>query len=102
MKIMIAILKFRLFCDYPDVTQRNALQTGHDEKNTQGLGGSWICIPFCIPVPAGPHFLESAEFHGISPSCRAHIGIKSFQGKINLVRNSGLRNSGRNSGGTDP
>ena len=38
----------------------------------------------------------SAEFPG---SGGTHVGIKSFQGKIYLVRNSGLRNSGRNSGG---
>ena len=50
---------------------------------------SRMCIPFSIPVPVGPHFLESvffffaesAEFRG------THIGIKSFQGKINLFQN---------------
>ena len=31
-------------------------------------------------------------------SVGTHVGIKSFQGKNNLVRNSGLRNSGRNYG----
>ena len=31
---------------------------------------SRMCIPFCIPVPAGPHFSESAEFRGISPILR--------------------------------
>ena len=34
-------------------------------------------------------------------SIGTHVGIKSFQGKINLVQNSGLRNSGQNSGGKD-
>jgi hypothetical protein len=48
---------------------------------------AWVCILFSIPITAGPHFLESvfsaeyAKFHG------THIGIKSFQGKINLFRN---------------
>ena len=28
---------------------------------------SRMCIPFCIPVPAGPHFSESAEFRRILP-----------------------------------
>ncbi len=39
------------------------------------------------------HSAEFPEFRG------THAGIKSFQGKIYLIRNSGLRNSGRNSGG---
>jgi len=28
---------------------------------------TWMRIPFCIPVPVGPHFSESAEFRGIPP-----------------------------------
>ena len=43
-----------------------------------------MCISFCILVPAGPHFLESVEFCRFR---RTHVGIKSFQGKINFVQN---------------
>ena len=43
-----------------------------------------MCIPLCILVSAGPHFSESAEFRQFRGT---HVGIKSFQGKINLVRN---------------
>jgi hypothetical protein len=46
-----------------------------------------MCIPFCIPVPAGPHFPESVFFAESVEFCGTHVGIKSFQGKINLFRN---------------
>ena len=43
-----------------------------------------MCIPFCIPVPDWPNFLESTEFRQFRG---AHAGIKSVQGKIYLFRN---------------
>jgi hypothetical protein len=53
-----------------------------------------MCIPFFIPVLIfwnSGNSTESAEFRG------THVGIKSFQGKI-----TGIQNSGRNSEGKDP
>jgi hypothetical protein len=60
------------------------------------LGCAFRLVFRFLPVLIFRNSGYSAEF----PEFRAtHVGIKSFQGKINLVWNSGLRNSGRNSGG---
>jgi hypothetical protein len=48
---------------------------------------AWLCIPFFIPVPARPHFWNppvTTDYFGFRGT---HVGIKSFQGKINLFRN---------------
>jgi len=43
---------------------------GADGKKKKFYSGGFarakLCIPFSIPVPAGRHFSESAEFRGIS------------------------------------
>jgi len=45
-----------------------------------------MCIPFCIPIPEGLIF-QNLLFPQNPWNSAEHVGIKSFQGKINLSRN---------------
>ena len=67
-----------------------------DQKGTLYLGCAFRLVFRFLPVLIFRNSRYSAEF----PEFRGtHVGIKSFQDKINLVRNSGLRNSGQSYGG---
>ena len=59
------------------------LEPGRHIDDLIAISRARMCILFCIPVPAGRHFSESAEFRSISgpDSFGTHVGIKSFQGK---------------------
>ena len=72
------------------------LPIGPPARAPPALGCAFRLAFRFLPVLIFRNSGYSAEF----PEFRGtHVGIKSFQGKIYLVRNSGLRNSGRNSGG---
>ena len=64
--------------------------------------GSLGCaFRFVFRFLPGVNFRNPRNSAAFPDSVGTHVGIKSFPGKINLVQNSRLRNSGRNSGGKD-
>ena len=80
-------------------TARGRTATGGMTTATGDTLGCAFCFVFRF-LP-GVIFWNPRISAAFPDSVVIYVRIKSFQGKINLVRNSKLRNSGRNSGGKD-